>query len=227
MPTDEDALITLSKTIHDIEVRVIQDKQKISEAVKKRGFPIMSSEGSSKAWDDTYNNLAGHKGEAKEVEPRDGTVKVSFENDDTAGTALKYVGDTPWIPVEALERQKVPISSRTLQDLKKRKPRPEHDNLPGSLWAELNDAIEGTTRGLPKALTKIHDLGRCVRCIYDKVYFEFGKGADGDKNELDAFKSMRGYSTHSKLMVVDEKAFYLGSQNFYPAGLSEYGIGFQ
>ena len=34
-----------------------------------------------------------------------------------------------------------------------------------------------------------------------------------------------GYiSNHSKFMIADEQAFYLGSQNWYPADLAEFGL---
>lgn len=40
----------------------------------------------------------------------------------------------------------------------------------------------------------------------------------------DKWKSGKKFANHSKFIMVDDKAFYIGSSNFYPSDLIEYGV---
>lgn len=42
-------------------------------------------------------------------------------------------------------------------------------------------------------------------------------------SDEDVFPSGNAFGNHAKLVMVDGQAFYIGSQNLYPAGLAEYG----
>src|SRR5205823_1705255 len=39
----------------------------------------------------------------------------------------------------------------------------------------------------------------------------------------DAWPDGAGFANHAKLAIVDDRAFYMGSQNWYPANLAEFG----
>ncbi len=70
---------------------------------------------------------------------------------------------------------------------------------------------------LPKAKLAGSNLRKFICDSIEYAPWRFTKGVKhwNDKEEIGG---------HSKLVMVDDSAFYLGSQNMYPAGLQEYGL---
>jgi phosphatidylserine/phosphatidylglycerophosphate/cardiolipin synthase-like enzyme len=60
--------------------------------------------------------------------------------------------------------------------------------------------------------------------LCDKLHLAGARASDSAAwDDKDKNGDNIGYALHSKIIMIDERAFYLGSQNIYTANLQEFG----
>jgi phosphatidylserine/phosphatidylglycerophosphate/cardiolipin synthase-like enzyme len=83
----------------------------------------------------------------------------------------------------------------------------------GHGWS-LNDVVRQIVGATDSGMADKLQQNLCA-----KLHLAGARGSDSE-----TWSDGKGYALHSKIIMIDERAFYLGSQNIYTANLQEFGF---